>query len=226
MPRANAVRLRIGELAGVIAPPLLFAVLALGTILEWHDIRSLGWSASRRSDVEWPSVLLLGHLGWLVAACFVLIGALGMLFAAYVIDNAECAYGRLIGVLIFVIGLAVALEAFRPDRPRTGEASSWHDQIHNYVYPAIPIAAVLAAALVAGHAARRGARGTRALALVSVAAVVMIAAGIGLGFDGSVAQIARYLLIGSLVVWLEAFALYVRRPQGLTRQRSSRTNVA
>jgi hypothetical protein len=199
--------LRIGRLAGLVAPPLLVAVLTLGTMLEWHDIRSLGWSASRRSDVQWPSVLLLGHLGWLVVACFVLIGALGMLFAAYVINCAGYAYGRLIGVLIFVIGLAVALEAFRPDHPRTGRASSWHDQIHNGVFPAIPIAAFLAAALVAIHAARRGAR---VPALLSVVAVVMIAVGIGLGFDDNVAQIARYLLIGSLVVWLETFALHVR----------------
>jgi hypothetical protein len=94
--------------------------------------------------------------------------------------------------------------AERRDAGPEGPAS-WHDRIHNAAYPAIPIGCTLAAGLVWAGARRRP--GWRGMARISLLTVAVAAPAFVLTGVEAIAQVARYPLFGSLLVWMEAVAV-------------------
>ena len=112
---------------------------------------------------------------------------------------------RVAAVLLGVVGLALCLVAFRQDPLGFEGPSSWHDRIHNAAYPVIPIAGTLAAGLVWAGARQRPR--WRRMARISLATVAVAAPAFVLTGVDSIAQLARYPLFGSLLVWMEALAV-------------------
>jgi hypothetical protein len=196
-----------GAGAGVLAPPLLVVALVVATVAEWSFLRAIGWSALERSAVEWPSVLALGRVAWLVVAAFVACGALGLAFAVALACELPTRAARVGAGFLGLVSTTLVVVALRADRPDA--PPSWHGRIHNDVYPLIPAASVAAAALLAYGLWRVSAwRGQARLAL---AALLVIVPALALTNVSPVAQLARYFLFGALLLWLEGLAVALSR---------------
>jgi hypothetical protein len=164
--------------------------------------------------VGWPSVATLGPNGAAVIAALVICGLLIVGFAAALWGTVgEAPPLRAAAALLGIAGLAMCFVAFRQDPLGHEGPASWHDRIHDAAYPPIPICGALAAALVwLGGRRRPGWRGMARLSLVTVA---VAAPAFALTAVDAIAQLARYPLFGSLLVWMEALALTAAADVGL-----------
>jgi len=197
---------RLGVAGGLIAPPLFVGATVAVTLADRSFVEDSEWSAVHRSEVGWPSVVMLGPNGWAVIAALVASGVLVVAFASALwalVPGAPLL--RAAALLLGVAGVALGLVAFRQDPLGFEGAASWHDRIHNAAYPVIPIACTVAAALVWAGARRRP--GWRRMARISLGAVAVAAPAFVLTGVEPIAQLARYPLFGSLLVWMEALAL-------------------
>lgn len=193
-----------GALAGAAAPAALLVVLVAVTITRWSFLRANGWSVTRRNDVGWPSILTLGDEGWIVSATFVVCGIFSLLFAAALYAELPPSSARIAAVLLGFVGAALVVVALPPDAPGE-QLASWHNQVHNFVYPVIPLASIAAAAFVA--AARLDGTGWAHQAPVAVAMLCVLVPSFLLTGVDAVGQLARYVLFGALMVWFEVLAL-------------------
>lgn len=73
---------RARSIAGGLAPALFLVVLVVLTLAEQDFLRRVGWSAVHRTPVEWPSLLALGHSGWVLITTFVIGGICGVALAS------------------------------------------------------------------------------------------------------------------------------------------------
>lgn len=201
---------RLGLAAGLVAPPLFVAATVAVTLVDRGFVADTEWSAVHRSEVGWPSVVLLGpHGGWAIAA-LATCGALTVAFAAAlwrIVAGAPLL--RAAAILLAGVGISLALVAVPQDPLDYDGPASWQDRLHDAAYPPIPIGATLAAALVWAGARRRP--GWAPMARISLAAVIVAAPAFALTAVDDVAQLARFPLFGSLLVWTEALALTAAR---------------
>jgi len=114
------------SIAGGLAPPLFLIVLVVLTVAERDFLRRVGWSAVERTPVEWPSLLALGHYGWVMITTFVICGIDGIALATAMWRVAVAGGERVVAALVALMPVAIVLEAFRPDSPQSTGASSWH----------------------------------------------------------------------------------------------------
>jgi hypothetical protein len=184
-------------------PPLLVALLVVLTVAERQFLSHNGWSAVRRTPVEWPSLLSLGRYGDILVAAFVVAGMLVASCGASLLASSAIRQTRTIGTLLIVAGAALALEAFKPDAPGAS-GTSWHDHLHNDAYPLIPIAAMLAMLVASVGGFDQGLKRTRRWSRVTLSVVVV---SVALTFASEIAQLARYFLLGALLLWFELVAL-------------------
>jgi hypothetical protein len=196
---------QIATVAGLVGPPVFALSTVALTISEWTFLRDSGWSAVRRTAVEWPSLLALGPQGYLLVTTFFVCGLLGLAFAAAFTLTATAGYERLVGGLLAVLAFAALLEAAKPDAPDTTGVASWHDRVHNSAYPLIPLTALTAAAIIAARA--RSASSVR----VSRLTVAVMSLALAATFVAAIAQLARYLFFATLLCWLEALAIELWR---------------
>ncbi|HEX6702418.1 MAG TPA: DUF998 domain-containing protein [Gaiellaceae bacterium] len=197
-------RAPLAVVAGMLAPPFLAAVFIALTIDQRAFLDASGWSPVRRTPVEWPSVLLLGPHGWAEQVAFVVAAALEFIFAIALLSLAPTGTARLGALLVGVAALALAFMALKPDQPDVA-TRTWHDAVHDGVYPVIPLASLAAAAALA-LGLRRADRwriAARASAAVLPAGLVVL----GLGAIAAVAQVTRYFLFASLLIWIEVLAV-------------------
>ena len=206
--RADAIDgwARLGLAGGLIAPPLFVGATLIVTLVDKPFVDDSEWSAVHRSEVGWPSVVMLGPNGGVVIAALVTCGVLIIGFASalwLVVPDAPRVRGA--AVLLGVVGLALCLVAFRQDPLGFEGAASWHDRVHNAAYPVIPIGGTVAAGLVWAGARRRPR--WRQMARISLITVAVAAPSFVLTGVDPIAQLARYPLFGSLLVWMEALAV-------------------
>lgn len=200
---------RVGLACGIVGPLALLVLLASVTVVDRRFLADAGWSAISRTDVAWPSILTLGPHGVLVQVCFVVTGLLGVgsaLALAIVVPPGSAKVGVM---LLGLMSVAVCFMAFRPDAPGAVGAPSWHDHIHNGVYPLIPFSALVGSALSAASLAHVA--GWKGFSRVSLVVLALVVIAIGSSFVGAVAQLARYVLLASMIAWSEGFALAGRR---------------
>ena len=100
MKRADAIDgwARLGLAGGVVAPLLFVGATVIVTLVDKPFVDDSEWSAVHRSEVGWPSVVMLGPNGGVVIAALVTCGVL-------------------------VIGFASALWLVVPDAPRVRAAA-------------------------------------------------------------------------------------------------------
>ena len=216
--RADAIDglARLGVAGGLIAPPLFVGTTVIVTLIDKHFVDDSEWSAVHRSEVGWPSVVMLGPNGWVVIAALVTCGVLVIGFASALwplVPDGPLLRGA--AVLVGTVGLALCLVAFRQDPLGFEGPASWHDRIHNAAYPVIPISGTVAAGLVwAGARHRERWRRMTRISLITVA--VAASAFVLTGVD-PIAQLARYPLFGSLLLWMEALAVTAAGETGRRR---------
>jgi hypothetical protein len=199
-----------GGVAGAVAPPLLVIVLVAATAAEWPFLRENGWSVWRRTEVGWPSILAAGGGVWAVAVsvAFAVCGILACVFALSLFRAMSTPPSRVGAFLLAVVAGALVLVAVPADPPNVGERS-WHAQIHDVVYPIIPVGSIIAAALLAWGLARQP--GWRPQARLSLAVLLVSVPSFFLTGVDAVGQLARYVLFGALLVWLELLAVALLR---------------
>lgn len=187
-----------GAGGGVVAPLLLAVVFLALTLTQLGFLREVGWSAIRRTDVEWPSLLELGPHGWIMQAALPSAACLGLAFAGSVLAEARGVSERVGGAALGLMSLAVAAMALPPDRPGTA-TQSWNESAHNAVYPVIPASALVAATAFVLGANANGWRRSRRHA--SIAFLALASASLSLTLAAAVAQLARFAFFGSLLSW-------------------------
>src|SRR5215210_5242617 len=67
---------QLAVVGGVIAPPLFVAATVGVTLVDKQFVDDSEWSAVHRSEVGWPSVVMLGPNGPVVIAALVICGLL------------------------------------------------------------------------------------------------------------------------------------------------------
>lgn len=204
----SADRLRsLATVAGIIAPLLLAAVFLALTIEERSFLRSSGWSAIHRTEVEWPSVLELGAHGWVMQVALVAAAGLGLVFAFAIYTIADIRALRVGVVALGVMSLGVAAMALPPD-PLRRTSHSWQDVAHNSIYPLIPAGALLAA-IAFSYGSRRGGGcvfgRSSSMIFVLVGGFALAASSVA-----AIAQLARFVFFGVLLEWILVLALRTR----------------
>lgn len=195
---------RLGGYAGILAPPLIGITLVALTLAERGFLRQAGWSPIKRTPVEWPSVLLLSHVGWVEAVTFVAAGLMTVALAGALVRVAPTRTARLGGGLLVLGGVSLCFVASTPDR--VGE-TTWSGQLHDGAYVVLVVSALAAASLLA--VGLRRPRPWRRLSRVSVLAVGAIAVTAAITNVDAIAQFGRYFLLGSMLLWLELVAISV-----------------
>jgi hypothetical membrane protein len=198
---------RGGAIAGVAAPLLLTITFLVLTVTEASFLRSSGWSAVHRTPVEWPSLLALGPHGWLLNIAFAVAGVLGIAFALSAYAEAPTGVARTGAVMLLVMAVAVCLVTFNADPPTTTGDPSWHDRIHNIAYPFIPLTGIVAA--LAYSVGVRNVPGWRRVTSVSRTALAIFAITVALTAVDQIAQLARFVFFGALLLWVALLALAV-----------------
>ena len=208
-------------LAGVVAPILLAAVVAVLTVAEYEFARDLGWHPIRRTAAGWPSVLALGDLGWLLTATLACCGVLGVAFAWGLYRcTRRSPWSTLGAATLAVLAVAVGLEAFTTDPPGSSAAPSWHGDIHDTVYPAVVVSALAAPVFLAAGFASDPA--WRSYAAYSAATAVTLLATLVLQVEESYAQLLEYPFFGALLLWLELLALRLLQLTGASPATAAR----
>jgi hypothetical protein len=126
--------------------------------------------------------------------------AFGLVFATTLVGLVPTVPAKVGAALTGLASFGVVLMAFEPDHPQSVKRS-WHDAIHDGVYPVIPVASLAAAVALAWGL--RGRSCWRVPAHVSASVFIVALAAVGLTAIDAIAQLARYLLFASLLVWLE-----------------------
>jgi hypothetical protein len=186
-----------GAVAGIVAPVLLAAVFIALTLVERGFLHRAGWSAIRRTEVEWPSLLERGPQGLVLQVAFVSAGALGVMFSSALWITAKARREKAGAVSLAALSVAVSFMAFPPDLP-AAHARSWQDVVHNSIYPAVPITALLAAI---AYGAVRGPVDDRWRGPSRVFLVVAIAA-LSVTLVAGAAQLARFVFFAALLGWI------------------------
>jgi hypothetical protein len=208
-----------GGRVGMIGPALFALIVAVLTVAQYGFIVDLGWDPIGSSDVPWPSGLALGPLGWLQVVNFILLGLALMVFAVGLHRGvAVWVRGSVIGPgLLVVAGVALVLAAFKTDPLLSGGPQSWHGLIHGLAF-ALLILSLLLSFLLLWWRLRRDPlwRGYDLYSIVTAVLYVVL-------FILSASQLAFYLFLGMVLVWVEVMAIRLRSvAESSTVQQSSR----
>jgi len=167
----------------LLAGPLFLIVAAFLSIAQHDTLSAWGWTALDHHGVPWPSALALTPLGFVQAASFALTGA--ALLAQAPRLRAELPARRSATVAagaLAVAGAGLVAAALPLDHPAGDPAElsswigSWHALVHmtGFVTAAAGgITAVVAVALAARGTATRLARGSAAVAAVSLLSLAL-----------------------------------------------------
>jgi hypothetical protein len=195
----------VGAAVGILAPTLLAVVFVVLSIVERGFLHEVGWSAIRRTDVEWPSLLERGPQGWVLQVAFVVVGALGLIFSASLWAGATARI-KVAAAGLAALSAAVACMAFPPDLPNSS-VHSWQDGVHNGIYPVIPAGALVAAlALAAGRTAVDNRQSVASRLFLAVALSAL-----GLTFIAAIAQLVRFVFFAALLAWI-GYLAWAERP--------------
>lgn len=173
--------------------------LVVASVYQADFLVSEGWRPIARNPVQWPSIMLLGPGGWALGVVFVVAGALMVFFGFGWWSATLSVADRWVVGSAVVMGLALAGVAIPPD---LGPARA----IHDAVYPLIPLSWLVFA--LAHLRSVRGDRGWVTLRKVGVFVVVplFVLSWLATSID-PIAQLARYLLFATQLVWIGTIAL-------------------
>src|SRR5215203_3704320 len=121
--------------AGTIGPVLFVTVIFALSVLEYDFMLGIGWRPVADPAGAWPSGLALGPYGPAQVANFVASGLLLAFFALGLHLGATNERGSPFGsALLFVAGTAMALMGFETDPIRRIGPRSLHGLIHDVAY--------------------------------------------------------------------------------------------
>ena len=203
---------------GAIAPWLWSGIVIVLTLVEYDTLTGFGWTPLRSNDVNYPSSLALGQVGWAQMANFALLGILliGLAVALYRSVRPQWS-SRIAPVLLGIAGFGFLMSVAPTDHGPPNAPETWHGDLHGAGFVVAFLPLVLSMLLLAvsfrGDPRWRGyvwlgpAVGVLALlAFFGLAAVV----------PTSIDQIPFYLTLLVLFVGIAMIALRVRSLAVLT----------
>ena len=189
----------------MIGSALFGTVLLALTALEYDFMLGIGWRPVADPAGAWPSGLTLGPYGSLQVANFVASGLLLAFFALGLHLGATNGRGSPLGpALLFTAGTAMALMGFETDPIRRIGPRSLHGLIHDAAFVIFVIAFLAALFSLwrrfeADPRWRGHARYTLATGILAVLLLLL-------------PGVAYYLLILTLLAWIEVTAVRLWRP--------------
>lgn len=172
------------------------------TALSRAFLRQQHWSPVKRTPTEWPSLLALAPGGWTVSAMFALAGlsAFSLALALKQVGNRS---STLVAYCLVIAGLGLVGVAFPADLPSA--AGSWHGYVHNTMYNLIPVGVGLS--MLARAAWGNTVTGRRAPDPLAMISLGLLSAFIGLTLLDSIAQLARYGVLATMLGWVMSLAI-------------------
>jgi hypothetical protein len=205
-PHSDRATLRLAGTAGILILPVFALTVVLLTWLEWDFLHSVGWTVMHEHEVNYPSSLARGDLGFLQSLNFVLVG----LFAVVLGQGLRTQFthrwsGTTAGVGFAAVGLAGLFSAFVTDLP--GEPVSWHGVLHGIGFVLLLLGC--AVTFVASGLALRSAPAWRGYWVYSVVnAPLALAVSVALNPLG---QVSFYALVVLLLAWFGVMGFRLRR---------------
>ena len=201
-PPARERNLRIAGIAGMAMLPLFALIVVLLTWLKWDYLHDLGWTVLDPGEVNYPSSLARGELGFLQSLNFLLLGVLAAGFGQGLRTQFVHRWSRAVATIgLAGVGLAGLLSAFTTDLP--GEALSWHGLLHGIGFLLLMVGSVVT--FTASGLSLRGAPGWKGYAVYSllnpVLALAVFAALTPFG------QVAFYGLVAVLLGWFTVMGM-------------------
>lgn len=144
--------------------------------------------------------------GWLVASSFAGCGVAALLLADSV-RLVAAGHRRVATVALLMIAVGLFGVTFSADLPR--HATTWHGELHDIAYNLIPLGAIVS--MTVSLAARREPGKGTLPGWLSGTLLVVLLASIALTRIDSIAQLARYFVLGALTGWLVAIAVSLLR---------------
>ncbi|MFZ1383391.1 MAG: hypothetical protein WAS02_00625 [Propionicimonas sp.] len=182
----------------MLAGGQLMVALAVLTAVQWGWLAKQGWSALRANRIQWPSVMLLGPGGFVLAAALVLAGLGALAIAGEVVLQARTMAIALASMALFTTLIAVPPVEWPLAFPLVN--------IHNFSY-----VAMLCSWLV-GVATSIRVEGLRSSAgRLSLSVVGMFCGGLGLALFPATGQASRYLIISAMLIWFVGFAALAKK---------------
>ena len=198
-------------MAGLLMLPLFAATVVVLTWLEWDFLHGLAWTVVHAHDVNYPSSLARGDLGWVQSLNFAVLGLLTVLFARGLRTQFVRRRPGVVASGAFgAAALGGLLSVFPTDLP--GEPATWHGLLHGVGFVLLMLGNLVA--FVAAGLALRGAPGWGRLWAYSVAnapAAILVTVAL-FPFD----QVSFYAAIVVMLAYYGVLGLRMRRLAGRT----------
>ena len=196
---------------GMASGGIIIVALPLLTVLDLAWLLDQGWSPVTHNRLQWPSLLLLGPHGWVMAAALLTSAACGLGFAVTLRSRGRQRTGMWAGLMACFVAL-VSIP------PLDDVAGVRLVAIHNVAYFGVLATWALAArgAMVETHPLPR----SRTIRLMSVMSLVLVGIGVVLEWVPATGQVARLLIIFPMAAWTATLAVLVEgdtRPPALAR---------
>lgn len=208
-PRSDRATLRLAGTAGMLMLPVFALVVVLLTWLEWDFLHDTGWTVLHEHDVNYPSGLARGDLGFLQSLNFLLLGAFTAVFG----QGLRTQFTHRWSGLVATGGLTAAavsgiFSAFPTDLP--GEGTTWHGTLHGIGFVLLILGS--AVTFVAGGLALRSAprwRGYWVYSLANLPLAIAVAASL-MPFG----QVSFYGLVTVMLGWFGVMGYRLRQLAG------------
>ncbi len=192
---------RWGARAGMAGPLALALVIIALSVLQYDEMRALGWHPWRAPTFDWPSGLALGRFGAVMTMAFAVCGVCVVLFAAG-LRACFLASGR--GVLpawcFACAGVGLAGLAFTTDPTLTTRLSTWHGRLHDGAFGLLGVSIAMG---LLSHAFADAQRGRWPVALLTSGVALLAVAGFalkGLFFYAMFAAVLGWIVLCSRAI--------------------------
>jgi hypothetical protein len=205
-PHADRASLRLAGTAGTVMLPVFALTVVVLTWLEWDFLHSVGWTVMHEHEVNYPSSLARGDLGFLQSLNFLLLGLFAVVFGQGLRTQFTHRWSGATAVVGFAaVGLSGLFSAFVTDLP--DEPISWHGVLHGIGFVLLMLGS--AVTFVASGLALRSAPDWRGFWIYSVVnAPLALAVSVALSPLG---QVSFYALVVLLLAWFGVMGLRLRR---------------
>lgn len=192
-------RLRVAS--GVLCGLIIIAGLPAVTWASRAWLAASGWTPVVRNRIQWPSVMLLGPYGPLMAAVLLTSAAAG----AFFVPRLRVVVSHRLGLALAVALACLAMVAVPPvDAP----AAFPLVHVHNAAYLGLLAAWWVCVGVCWSEAGDAPSR--QAGRLLAVLCAVPVLAGLVLALVPAAGQLARYLVLFPMAAWISGVAWLTR----------------
>lgn len=198
--------LRVAGTTGMAMLPVFATTVIVLTVLEWDFLHETGWTVLDAHEVNYPSALARGDLGFVQSLNFFMLGVFAVIFGLGLRTQFVHRWsGAAATIGLATVGISGVLSSFMTDLPR--EPASWHGLLHGIGFILMLLGCVVA--FIAGGLALRGAPGWNgywAYSLLTTPLAIAVSAALS-----PVGQVSFYALVTVLLAWFAVIGMRLRQ---------------